>query len=110
MAFPIKDFDPSIPAGSGVIDTHGVNKNEQLWLVNDSHYILQLTFADESIDYLPAECLKDFIKANVAMGKVSWQVFDTVSGAASFPMVHCYGILYEDGEHIPSGTASFIRG
>lgn len=105
----ITPFDPSIPAASGIIDTQGINNNEQLMLYNDSLYGLQLTFPDGSIDVIPPSWNKDFILSTVPMTKVKWTVYNQIV-ATGYPMSQVYGTIYEPEEHVASVNAGMQRG
>jgi len=104
----IKDFDPSL-APSGVLDTKGINANEQLMLYNDSLNGLQLTFPDGSVDVIPPSWNKDFIIETVPMAKVAWKVYNTIT-AIGYPISQVYGTIYEPGEHVARVNAGMQRG
>ena len=103
----ITPFDPST-ASSGVLDTLGINPNEQLMLYNDTIYGLLLKFDDGSVDVIPALWNKDFILERVAMAKVSWSVYNQLNLVGN-PISQVYGTLYEPGEHVARVNASMQR-
>ncbi len=106
---PINSFNPSIVAASGIIETNGINKNEQLVLYNDSFFGLLLTFADGGQDVLPPGWAKDWILETMAMGQVQWKVFNQLVGT-NYPIIQVYGAIYEAGEHTARINTSMKRG
>jgi hypothetical protein len=100
-------FDPSVL--TGIMKTGGINNDEQIVLYNDSLYGMTLTFGDRSIDIIPPQWSKDFIKKNIPMGDIAWNVFITIQ-ATGYPVSQCYGTVYEQDEHIPSINAGMQRG
>lgn len=104
----ITSFDPS-SASSGILDTNGINTDEQLMLYNDSLTCLVLTFADGSVDILPPSWNKDFIIKTTKMDKVKWTAIFQIS-AQGYPISKVYGTLYEPDEHVASVNAGMQRG
>lgn len=99
-------FDPSI--GKGTLVTNGVNKDEQLMIYNDSIYRIRLHFNDNSIGIIPALWNKDYIQTNLPLGKITWEVIDSLN-IANNPSSLVYGEVYESGEHVASVNASMQR-
>lgn len=108
MSTLITPFNPQAST-SGIIQTNGVNANEQLMLYNDSPVGLRLTFPDGSTDILPPGWNKDFILKSVAMSKVTWVQYNSIV-ATGYPASQVYGTIYEPDEHVASINASMQRG
>jgi hypothetical protein len=100
---PVQSFDP-IANPIGMIDTHGINKGEQLLLFNSSLACLQLEFADHTKDILPPSWCRDWIKAS-PMSLIKYTTLFTLPIEGQ-PISQVYGTLYEPGEHVQSVNAS----
>lgn len=99
---PFTAFNPFALSGQDMlIDTHGVNKGEQLVVYNYSSAILILHFLNFQSAYVPAYWAMDIIVPTIAMGRVPYDIVAIVPTSGDIlPIV--YGTLYEPGEHIPS--------
>lgn len=97
--YPIETFNP-IVSPTGIIDTHGVNKDEQIIFYNSSLACLELTFADQTRDTIPPLRVVDWIKKS-PMGKIGYKT-NFVLPMNGQPNSIFYGTLYEQGEHKPS--------
>ncbi len=99
---PFTAFNPFTLTGQDrLIDTHGVNKGEQLVVYNYSSAILILHFLNFQAAYVPAYWAMDIIVPTIAMGRVPYDIVAVVPTSGDIlPIV--YGTLYEPGEHIPS--------
>ncbi len=109
----MRDFTPFTPDPvqnpSGTLNTYGINPDEQLMVYNDTIYGLRCEFADGTWDVIPAAWNKDFIKS-FPMGYVKWSIYNQMSvNPADYPQTEVYGILYEQGEHVPSVNQSMQR-
>jgi hypothetical protein len=106
----IPKFDPSLyinnPDG-GIITTNGINANEQLVLYNDSLCAIELFFQDQSQDILPPSWCKDWVR-EMPMGDIKFTIPFTLNLTGN-PISLLYGVIYEDGEHIPSINSPMQR-